>query len=148
MTPERLSAAELPSALPIRMLPDEEVVLTLRLSPWWTLVMYVLTLGLWEFWRRRHRIVVTNRRLVIAAGVVSKQESALPLGRIQDVHLTASPLTGGAVALSTAGGGLGVGGVSRLTRADATALADALNARIEALDSGTEAPTSMGSGRA
>lgn len=115
---------------PIRLLDDEEIVLDLMLSAWWTSGMYVLTLGLWAIWRPRHRIVLTNQRLVVTRGIVSKSERSVPLARIQDVQLRTSPLSGGEVRLSTAGGSLGVDTIRMLTRADATALADALGARI------------------
>lgn len=115
---------------PIRLLPDEDIVLDLMLSAWWTWPRYVITLGLWAIWRPRHRIVLTNQRLVVAKGRINKSEAAVPVARIQDVHLKTSPLTGGDVSLSTAGGSLGIDTITQLTRADATALADGISARI------------------
>jgi membrane protein YdbS with pleckstrin-like domain len=117
------------SDAPIRLLPDEEIVPDLMLSAWWTLGLYVFTLGLWAIWRPRHRIVLTNQRLVVRKGIVNKSEVGIPLARVQDVHLKTSPLNGGVVTLSTAGGSLGIGSIAMLTRADATALADSLSAR-------------------
>ncbi len=115
---------------PIRLMPDEAIVLDLMLSAWWTLGRYIFTLGLWAIWRERHRIVVTNQRLVVRKGIISKSEVGIPLGRIQDVHCKTSPLTGGEVKLSTAGGSLGIDSITMLTQADAAALAHALSARI------------------
>ncbi len=120
------------SDVPIRLQPGEEIVLDLMLSPWWGFARYVFTLGLWAIWRPRHRIVVTDQRLVIVKGIINKSERSVPLARIQDVQLQTSAFSGGAVQLSTAGGSLGVDAVRQLTRADATALADALSSRIGA----------------
>ncbi len=55
-----------------------------------------------------------------------KTERSAPLVRIQDAQLHRSPLTGGRVVLSTAGGSLGIENIAYLRRADALAFADAL----------------------
>lgn len=121
-----------PSDARVRLLPDEEIVLDLRKSAWWTLGYYITTLGLWAIWRKRHRFIVTNQRLIVVKGLINKSEGAIPLTRIQDVHLKTSPFFGGQVDLSSAGGGgLGIERIQQLTRADATTLADELNARTQ-----------------
>lgn len=118
-------------APPIRLLSGEEIVLDLKLSAWWTLGLYIVTLGLWTFWRKRHRILVTTQRLIVIKGIINKSEAVIPLERIQDVRLKTSPFFGGQVVLSSAGGGLlGVQRISQLTRADARELAHELNARV------------------
>lgn len=111
---------------PIRLHPNERVLIDILPSKWWTLGRYVFTLGLWTIWRKRHHYILTNQRIVLTKGIINKTERSAPLSRIQDAQLHRSPLTGGRVALSTAGGALGVEGIAYLTRADALALADAL----------------------
>jgi hypothetical protein len=45
---------------------------------------YLLTLGLYNVWRKRDVSVLTNRRVFTGRGVVSRQEQSTPLPRIQD----------------------------------------------------------------
>ena len=118
---------------PIQLLDGERVILDLHPSRGWTAPIYVVTLGLWEFWRRRHHFVLTNQRIVIAKGILSKQERSAQLDRAQDVRVDQSVLTGGRVYISTAGPGPGlrVGDPhTPLSRDDARAFADALTPLI------------------
>jgi membrane protein YdbS with pleckstrin-like domain len=110
----------------LRLHEGEEVILEMLPSRWWTLGRYIFTLGLWGIWRKRHRFVLTNQRIVRTKGIVSKTERSAPLTRIQDAQLHRSPLTGGRVTLSTAGGDLGVESIGPLTQADTATFADAL----------------------
>jgi membrane protein YdbS with pleckstrin-like domain len=111
---------------PVRLHPNERIVLDLMPSPFWTVGLYIFTLGLWEFWRRRHHFVVTNERVIVVKGVLNRSEQSAPLARVQDVRLQRSLRTGGSVVLSTAGGSTGVESIEFLTRADALAFADAV----------------------
>lgn len=67
----------------------------------------VMSLGLYEFWRRANRCVVTNRKVIHKSGVWSRIEQAIPLERIQDVQTQIGPLTG-RVVISSAGKVVGV----------------------------------------
>lgn len=113
-------------AAPIRLHPDEEIVMDLLPSRLWTWTGYPLTLGFWEIWRRRHHFVLTNQRVIIAKGVITKSEQSVPLSRVQDAHLRRSPLSGGFVDLSTAGGHLGVEQLGPVKQSEARDLADAI----------------------
>ena len=93
---------ELPKAPPIRLHENEQIVVEVLISKWWGLARYVFTLGLWAFWRPYHRFILTNQRVIITAGRISKTERSAPLSRIQDAQLDRSPLNGGWVRLSTA----------------------------------------------
>jgi membrane protein YdbS with pleckstrin-like domain len=112
----------------IRLQAGEQVLLATIPSALWTWSAYGCTLGLYHFWRIRHHWIVTNQRFISQRGLIARHERALPLERIQDVSTKASPLTGGSVAVSTAGGVLGVGAVGPLTRQGAYDFADALMA--------------------
>lgn len=114
----------------IRLHDEEEILVDLMPSVWWTWPRYLFTLGLWKFWRARHHFVLTNQRVVVAKGIINKTEQSVPLNRIQDAALRRSPLTGGAVVLSSAGGPLGVGVIGPLTRAEATQFADTMTPLI------------------
>jgi hypothetical protein len=79
------------------------------MHPWWlvTLVYYILTLGLWEIWRRRHYIALTTERLVYAKGIVLfKVSRSVPLSRIQDATYERRFIAGG-IEISSAGGSFG-----------------------------------------
>jgi uncharacterized membrane protein YdbT with pleckstrin-like domain len=114
----------------VRLHENERVVTTVLPSHWWTLGRYIFTLGLWYFWRKRHVYVLTNERVIAVKGIINTREASAPLSRIQDLHLKRSIFTGGTVAWSTAGGGLGVTQIKNVTRADAARIADAMTPLI------------------
>ena len=96
-------------------------------SLWWTLGRLIFTAGLWFFWRKRHVYVLTNQRVIVVKGIINTSEASAPLSRIQDLHLKRSIFTGGKLAWSTAGGSLGVTGISFVTRNNARQFADAMS---------------------
>ena len=83
---------------------------SLRPSPLSTWVTLLFTLGLYEFWRRRTWFILTNRRVIIAKGVINRSVRVLPLDRVQDATIR-NQLWEANIELSTAGG---PGGVERL----------------------------------
>ena len=117
----------------LRLQDDEHVILDVIPSAFWTLGRYVFTLGLWTFWRKRHRWVLTDHRIIALKGIISRHEQAVPLERIQDVVTATSPFSGGKVKLSTAGGQLGIASIGPLTRQTAYDVADAIVAAQKAL---------------
>ena len=117
----------------LRLRADERVLDEVRPSRWWTLGFYLFSLGLWSFWRRRHRYVLTNQRLIAVKGIVTKSERVLPLERIQDLSVRTSPLSGGRIAVSTAGGSLGFESIPCLTQAKARSFADAIQLAVRDL---------------
>lgn len=91
----------------VELHPGEQVVALMY--PWWmaTLLSYVFTLGLWEIWRRRHYIALTNERLIYAKGIVFRKASrSVPLSRIQDATYERQFWAGG-FQISSAGGAFG-----------------------------------------
>lgn len=94
---------------------------------------FIVTFGLWHFWRKRHRWVLTDHRLIALKGIINRHEQAVPLDRIQDVVTTASPFTGGKIRLSTAGGRLGFSFIGPVRRQRAYEVADAIIAAQKAL---------------
>jgi hypothetical protein len=64
---------------------------------------YILSLGLYEFWRRVHLYAVTDRRMVERRGLlINKSEVSLPLLYVQDAAIETA-LWWGRVNVSTAG---------------------------------------------
>jgi hypothetical protein len=45
---------------------------------------YVITLGLYGLWRRHDVSIITDRRVLVGKGIVSRKEQSLPYGRIND----------------------------------------------------------------
>ena len=45
---------------------------------------YLLTLGLYNIWRRRNLAILTDRRVFLAKGVWSRREQSIPLSHIED----------------------------------------------------------------
>jgi membrane protein YdbS with pleckstrin-like domain len=131
----------------VRLNPDEKIVLDVLPSVFWTAQLYLGTLGLWAIWRRRHHFLLTNQRVMMVLGIVNKHERSVPLSRIQDISLHRSLLEGGHVALSSAGGSLGIERIGPLTRNGAREFADALSEllRVQHGD-GVSTPPVAGSG--
>lgn len=67
------------------LFPDEELVMAANPSRFATLPKYVLTVGLYELWRRRNTAVVTNKRILFGRGIFSRIEESVPLKDVMDV---------------------------------------------------------------
>jgi uncharacterized membrane protein YdbT with pleckstrin-like domain len=65
--------------------------------------MYFWTLGLYSFWRRATHFAITDQRVIMAKGIVSKSQKTLPLDMVQDATVTTA-LGAGGLNVSTAGG--------------------------------------------
>lgn len=124
----------------VRLNATEQILRDELPSPFWTWPLYVKTFGLWAIWRGRHHFMLTNERVILLKGIVSKTEQTVPLSRIQDVNLMRSLLTGGYVAISSAGGGLGIERLGPFTRERAREFADALSQALPRRDDGVSAP--------
>lgn len=87
--------------------PGEIAISTLRPGPPWTLVAtYVFTLGLAHFWLRAKSLTLTDRRVVVRAGVLNRSQRVVPVSMVQDVNVRTTWFGTGVVALTTAGGAL------------------------------------------
>jgi hypothetical protein len=109
--------------------PGEVVVRELRPSPLATIQLYVVTLGLWEIWRRRTRFVLTNQRVIISRGVLNRAVRFVPLDRVQDATLR-NQLWVASIHLSSAGGPGGVEQLRLMRTRDARIFLEDLTPRI------------------
>jgi uncharacterized membrane protein YdbT with pleckstrin-like domain len=82
---------------------DEQVVFTAHPHPYGMMGTYLLTLGFYEFWRRATYFVVTDQRVILSKGRVTRSQRAVPIDMVQDASVTTS-LGLGNVIVSTAGG--------------------------------------------
>ena len=86
---------------------NEKVLAEGRQSPALIWLGYIVTLGLIEFWRRARVTTLTDRRLIIQSGIVTKSDRSLPLSKIQDVTVK-SQIGFDRLFVTTAGGFGGV----------------------------------------
>ncbi len=63
----------------------ESVVMVAHPSRLFSLPKYLLTIGLYGIWRKRHDYVVTDQRVMIGRGVVVRREWTIPMRRIEAV---------------------------------------------------------------
>jgi membrane protein YdbS with pleckstrin-like domain len=82
---------------------NETITTTCRPAkvPRW--IFYLVTLGLYEFWRRATVYAVTDRRVVARNGIITRTEGSLPLFYVQDATIQTF-LWWGRIHVSTAGG--------------------------------------------
>jgi len=73
------------SASRVTLFEDESVVMTARPSLISTLPKLIVTLGLYELWRRRNTTILTNRRILFGAGIFQRTEQSIPLSNVNDV---------------------------------------------------------------
>ncbi len=71
---------------------EEEVVLVARPGRLATLPRFVLTLGLYSFWRRRDTSVLTDQRILLGEGILRRRERSIPLAVVDDVSFARSGL--------------------------------------------------------
>ena len=57
-----------------------------------TLPRFMLTLGLYGFWRRRDASVLTDRRVLMGKGIVRRDERSIPLSHVDDVRFARTGL--------------------------------------------------------
>ena len=62
----------------------EEVVVIARPSRLAVWPKYVFTLGLYGIWRKRHTSIVTDRRILLGKGIVSRSERSIPFNHVDE----------------------------------------------------------------
>ena|SRR5436190_14097928 len=74
-------------SLRARLFDGEEVVLVVRPSRVARIPLYIVTLGLYTFWRRRDESVLTDQRILLGKGIIRRDERSIGLHRVQDVSV-------------------------------------------------------------
>jgi hypothetical protein len=69
----------------VRLQDGETIVMVGRPSLAVVWPKYLLTLGLYGFWRNRNVSVLTDRRVVVGKGIFSRGEHSIPFSQINDV---------------------------------------------------------------
>ncbi|HEY9375854.1 MAG TPA: PH domain-containing protein [Jiangellaceae bacterium] len=79
-------------AMRARLFDDEEVVFVAHPGRLATVPRFVLTLGLYSFWRRHDTWVLTDQRVLLGKGIMRRSERSIPLSRVDDVTFARSGL--------------------------------------------------------
>ena len=108
-----------------RLQQGERVLFAARPHPYAVSLAYLFTLGLYEFWRRATHFVVTDQRVIIAKGRITKGQRSVPIDMVQDASVT-TQLGLGWVVLSTAGGSLSVERLGPMAAPTARRMADVI----------------------
>ena len=66
---------------------DENVVMVTRPGRLATFPRYLMTLGLYGFWRKRDTSAVTDQRVLLSHGIVRRDERSIPLSHVDDVSV-------------------------------------------------------------
>lgn len=75
-------------------------------------IKLVFSVGLYFFWWRSNVLELTDRRVVLRSGVLSKNERSVPLAKVQDVTVSRGRL-GGCLGLVICGLSRRVGSIRR-----------------------------------
>jgi membrane protein YdbS with pleckstrin-like domain len=103
----------------------ESILLSAR--PRKVVARYLATLGLWESARRAQRFTLTDRRVIIESGLISRASRSLPLSQVTHVDLRTGPWQGFVELSRTAGsGGLRREEIGPLRSIKARAFAEAI----------------------
>ena len=70
-----------------RLFDDEDVLMVTRPGRLASFPKYLVTLGLYGLWRKRDTSAVTDQRVLLANGIVSRNERSIPLSHVDDVVL-------------------------------------------------------------
>ena len=71
-----------------RLFDDEDVVMVTRPGRLATFPRYLATLGLYGFWRKRDTSAITDQRVLLANGIISRNERSIPLDHVDDVSVS------------------------------------------------------------
>jgi hypothetical protein len=123
------TADEMARVTSLSLQPGERIVREIQPSPLVTWAFYILTLGLWEFWRQNTHYYLTDRRVIACKGVLNRSAQSIPLDRVQDAIIK-NHLWVASIIVSSAGGGAGVAELLNLRTYEAREFLDDLNSRI------------------
>ena len=107
----------------VQLQDGEEIVFETKPGSWLLLGLYICTLGIYAFWRRAKHFALTDHRVILAKGIISKSQRSLPLDMVQDASVSTVLGTGG-VKVSTAGGTGGELNLTPMKSGDARKMAE------------------------
>ena len=83
----RASQVRVHPALDDVLFEGEEVMIVARPGRLVTMPKYLVTLGLYGFWRKRNTSTVTDRRILLGKGLIRRDENSIPLSMVEDVSV-------------------------------------------------------------
>jgi len=120
----------------IALLPGERTLIVQRPYVGGVYSLFVVTLGLYTIWWRRHLFVLTSQRVIEARGIINRSVRSVPLGRVQDATLKRQ-LWVAQIKLSTAGGAGGIESIGPLSNPGARQFQEALLSLTHSSGDGT-----------
>jgi len=81
----------------------EQTILAIHPTAWTLGMAYIFTLGLYELWRRATWFTITDQRVILSKGIVTRTQRSVPVDMIQDATVT-TQLGVGWILVTTAGG--------------------------------------------
>jgi membrane protein YdbS with pleckstrin-like domain len=108
-----------------RLQPGEKVLFQAHPAAWSLFPVYVLTLGLYELWRKAAWFMVTDQRVIASKGIVTRTQRSVPVDMIQDASVR-TQLGVGTVVVSSAGGPLSAQRFGPMSSATANEMADVI----------------------
>ena len=103
----------------------EQTILAAHPTGWNLAYAYLFTLGLYEVWRRATWFTVTDQRVILSKGIITRTQRSIPVDMVQDATVT-TQLGIGTVFVTTAGGQASALRLSPLTSAEAHEISDAI----------------------
>jgi Bacterial PH domain len=70
------------------LFPEESVVMAATPGIIANFHKHVVTLGMYELWRRRNTAIVTDKRIMFGSGIVRRSEKSIPLSKVIDVSFS------------------------------------------------------------
>ena len=70
-----------------RLFDDEDLLMITRPGRLASFPKYLATLGLYGLWRKRDTSAVTDQRVLLANGIISRDERSIPLDHVDDVSV-------------------------------------------------------------
>lgn len=110
---------------------DETVQFQAHPGSWQLAFAYLVTLGLYAIVQRTTTYTVTDQRVILTRGVITRTSQSVPLHMVQDAS-DETTLGVGRVVLSSAGGALSVQRFGPMRAADARAMADEIMKQVAA----------------
>jgi hypothetical protein len=84
---ETTSASPSERSLRGRLFDDEDVLMVTQPGRLASFPKYLATLGLYGLWRKRDTSAITNQRVLLANGIISRHERSIPLSHVDDVSV-------------------------------------------------------------
>ncbi|MDA8374677.1 MAG: PH domain-containing protein [Actinomycetota bacterium] len=102
----------------ISLIPGEQILVACKPAAKSWFWKDVWSLGIAELGRQNRVYVLTNRRVFVSRGIIRHHDKSIPIDKVQDATVRKGVYTS-SIAISSAGGALGVEQIGPITHANA-----------------------------